>query len=84
MPAGSSPIIKTPPSAAPGLPSPEGRDLAGLSRVDEVEGYYNIDKQKAPSGSTFLVLDEVDTVGGDFSPSVGVCNAKVTFELASL
>ena len=68
MPAGSSPIIKTPPSAAPGLPSPEDRDPAGFSRVDEVEGYYNIDKQKAPSGSTFLALDEVGTVEGTFLP----------------
>lgn len=68
MPASSSPIIQTPPSAAPGLPSPEDRDPAGHSRVDEVEGYDNIDKQKAPSGSTFLVLDEVDTVEGTFLP----------------
>ena len=68
MLASSSPIIQTPPSAPPGLPSPEDRDPAGLSRVDEVEGYYNIDKQKAPSGSTFLALDGVGTVEGTFLP----------------
>ena len=84
MLASSSPIIQTPSSAPPGLPSPEDRDPAGLSRVDEVGGYYNIDKRRAPSGSTFFALDEVDTVGGDFSPSVGVCNAKVTLELVRL
>ena len=68
MPAGSSPIIKTPPSAAPGLPSPEDRDTAGLPRVDKVEGYYNIDKRRAPSGLTFFALDEVDTVEGTILP----------------
>ena len=43
MSASSSPIIQTPPSAPLGPSSPEDRNLAKLSWVDEVEGYYNID-----------------------------------------